>query len=150
MSNEILSHIVKFFTGDTEPSAEEQQKLFEEALLMTLSRATVADSHINVVEVEKAQKIYKEVTGHDVQETDIRVAALSDLYEEATLEKYLSNVSGKIPASNRLIVVNSLASLIKIDGKVSPFEIEFFNNVVAALQVTPSQMAGLQEDTIKV
>ncbi len=150
MSIVSFSHIVKFFTGDHMPSAEESQKLFEEALLLTLSRATSADSNINPVEVETVQSIFAEYAGHDVEEKDVRIAAISDLYDEATLEGYISNVSYKIRPGQRLIIAQSLAKLIKADDNVSPFEVAFYNGVVNALRVTPAELMGLQEDPIKV
>ena len=150
MSIVSFSHIVKFFTGDQMPSAEESQKLFEEALLLTLSRATSADSNINPVEVATVQKIFAEFAGHDVEESEVRIAAISDLYDEATLEGYLSNVSRKISDSQRLQIAKSLAKLVKADDNVSPFEVAFYNSVVDALRVTPAQLMGLVEDPIKV
>lgn len=115
---------------------------------MTLARATSADHNIDPVEVEIAQGVIKDATGSDISAQDIRIAAISDLYKEATIEKYLSKVKSKIDVADRQLVVNSLAKLIRVDGKVSPFEIDFFNNVVDALGLTPAQMAGLTEDTI--
>ena len=149
MSISSLSHILEFFRlGDKELSAEDKKMLVEEVLLMTLARATSADHNIDPVEVEVAQGVIKEATGSDISAQDIRIAAISDLYKEATIEKYLSKISSKIDLADRQLVVNSLAQLIRVDGKVSPFEIDFFNSVVDALGLTPAQMAGLEESTI--
>jgi len=149
MSISSLSHILEFFRfGDKELSAEDKKLLVEEVLLMTLARATSTDHNIDPVEVEVAQGVIKEATGSDVSAQDIRIAAISDLYKEATIEKYLSKISSKIDLADRQLVVNSLAQLIRVDGKVSPFEIDFFNNVVDALGLTPAQMAGLEESPI--
>ena len=151
MGIETLSNIAKFFTGgDRMPDPEQKKKLVEEALLMTLSRATNADSNIGALEVETVQKIFLEVAGKEVSCKDIRVAAISDLYKEATLNKYLSNVRGKFDVADRQMIVRSLAYLIKVDGKVSPFEVEFFNGVVTAFGLTPAEVTGLDEDDIKI
>lgn len=149
MSIVSFDHIIKFFTGDQMPDAEESKKLFEEALLLTLSRATSADSNINPVEVETVQAIFKEFSGNDIAESEVRIAAISDLYDEATLEKYLANVSQKINPTQGLQIAQSLAKLIKADSNVSPFEVDFYNGVVAALKVTPARLMGLEEDPIK-
>lgn len=149
MSISSLSHILELFRfSDKEMSAEDKKMLVEEVLLMTLARATSADHNIDPVEVEIAQGVIKEATGSDISTQDIRIAAISDLYKEATIEKYLAKVKSKIDLADRQLVVNSLAQLIRVDGKVSPFEIDFFNSVVGALGLTPAQMAGLEEDTI--
>ncbi len=150
MSISSLSHIMEFFRfGDKELSADDKKALVEEVLLMTLARATSADHNIDPVEVEVAQGVIKDATGSDVSVQDIRIAAISDLYKEATIEKYLSKIRSKIDLADRQLVVNSLAQLIRIDGKVNPFEIDFYNSVVNALGLTPAELAGLCEDPIR-
>ena len=144
MGIESFSHIIEFFSGgDKQPDATQKRSLVEEVLLLTLSRATVADSNINPVEVEIVQQIFQETVGTEVSTKDIRVAAISDLYREATLERYLSNMSGKMTEEDRIMIVDSLAKVIKVDGKVSPLEVDFFNGVVKALGLTAAQVHGL-------
>ena len=145
MGIESFSHIIEFFSGNTSPDESQKRSLVEEALLLTLSRATNADSNINPVEVETVQTIFREAVGTEVSIKDIRVAAISDLYKEATLERYLSKMSGKMAPEDRQMIVTSLAHVIKVDGKVSPFEVDFFNGVVKALGLTPAQTSGLME-----
>lgn len=137
-----------FRFGDKELSDDEKKELVEEVLLMTLARATSADCNIDSVEVATVQSIIKEATGSDISEQDIRIAAISDLFKEASLGRYLSKIRSRIDVSDRQLVVRSLGQLIKVDGKVSPFEVDFFNGVVDALGLTPAEMAGLAEDTI--
>lgn len=150
MSISKLSRIMEMFRfGDKELSADEKKELVEEVLLMTLARATSADCNIDSVEVASVQKIIKEATGSDVSEQDIRIAAISDLFKEASLKRYLSKIRSRIDVADRQLVVSSLGKLIKVDGKVSPFEVEFFNEVVEALGLTPAELAGLAEDTIR-
>ncbi len=142
-----FSNIIDLISGgDKQCDDAQKRSLFEEALLLTLSRATVADSNINPVEVETVQNVFRETTSTEVSAKDIRVAAISDLYKEATLERYLSKVSGKIEPSDCQMIVKSLARVIKVDGKISPFEVEFFNGVVKALGLSPAQTTGLEED----
>ncbi len=150
MSISKLSHIMEMFRfGDRELSADDKKELVEEVLLMTLARATSADCNIDSVEVASVQGIIKDATGTEISEQDIRIAAISDLFKEASLKRYLSKIRSKIDVSDRQLVVSSLGKLIKVDGKVSPFEVDFFNEVVDALGLTPAEMAGLSEDTIK-
>lgn len=146
-----LSHVVDFFKfGDKGMSEEDKKALVEEALLMTLARATSADCNIDSVEVETVQKIMKDVMGADVSLADVRVAALSDMFKEASVDKYLSKIRAKLSGEERQMIARSLAYLIKVDGKVSPFEVDFFNMVSSALALTPAQLAGLNEDTIRI
>ncbi len=150
MSISKLSHIMEMFRfGDKELSDADKKELVEEVLLMTLARATSADCNIDSVEVATVQAIIKEATGSEVSEKDVRVAAISDLFKEASLGRYLSKIKSKIDVADRQLVVQALGKLIKVDGKVSPFEVDFFNGVVDSLDLTPAQMAGLAEDPIK-
>ncbi|WP_262691258.1 TerB family tellurite resistance protein [Kordiimonas aestuarii] len=139
-----LENILNLFRG-TELDEEGKRQLVREALLMALSRATNADTNISGIEIATVQRIIKDRTGDDVSEKDIRVAAISDLYKEATLERYLSKVRGKIGPDDCKMIVGALAEVIKIDGKISPFEVEFFNSVASALGLSHADCAGLIE-----
>ena len=137
-----LKNVLKVFVG-SEISADRQKDLFEEALLMTLARAADADISIQHVEVERIQQILKQHTGKDFSSADIRVAARAELYAEATLVKYLRGAQKKLSDAQCSEVVQALADVFRSDSTVSGLEIDFFNNVVNALDVTPAQIAGL-------
>ena len=136
--------ISKIFGGKP-PSEEERQKLFSEALLLTLSRATTSDENINPVEVEAVQEIMKSVAGEEVSAADVRVAAHSELYETASLTDLLSATGRKLLPAERAKFVQSVVQIIKSDRRVSEVETEFFNRVVSALHATPAEIAGLVE-----
>ena len=72
-----FSFIRKIFAGDASISAEDQSKLFEELMLLTLSRASRADLDISAVEIEIIKRILKDSVGLDASEKDIRVAGNS-------------------------------------------------------------------------
>ena len=110
---------------------------------MTLARAADADINIQTVEVERIQGILKEHTGDDFSSADIRVAARSELYAEASLRKYLGSVRKKMSDAHRAEIVQALADVFRSDSNVSVLEVDFFDRVATALQVTPSQIAGL-------
>ena len=137
-----LKNVLKVF-GGSELSADRQKDLFQEALLMTLARAADADVSIQHVEVERIQQILKEHTGTDFSSADIRVAARQELYAEDTLVKYLRGVEKKLSEGQCSEIVQALADVFRSDSTVSALEVDFFNNVVSALNVTPAQIAGL-------
>lgn len=137
-----LNSVLKLF-GGSDVSKDELDQLFEEVLLMTLARAANADISIQHVEVETIQKILKDHTGKDFSPADIRVAAREELYAEATLVKYLRGAQKKLSDAQCSNVVQALADVFRSDATVSGLEIDFFNNVVDALNVTPAQIAGL-------
>jgi len=137
-----LNYVLKLF-GGSDVSEEHINELFEEVLLMTLARAADADVSIQHVEVERIQAILKEHTGKDFSSADIRVAAREELYAEATLVKYLRGVQKKLGDAQRSEVVQALSEVFRSDETISGLEIDFFNKVVDALDVTPAQIAGL-------
>lgn len=137
-----LKYVLKLF-GGSEVSAEHENELFEEVLLMTLARAADADINIQNVEVERVQAILKEHTGKDFSAADIRVAAREELYAETTLIKYLRRVEKRLSHEHCSTIVKALADVFRSDSTVSALEVDFFNNVVSALNVTPAQIAGL-------
>jgi len=137
-----LNYVLKLF-GGSDVSEEHLNELFEEVLLMTLARAADADISIQNVEVESIQSILNQHTGKEFSSADIRVAARAELYAEATLVKYLRGVRKKLSDSRRSEVVQALAEVFRSDSTVSGLEVDFFNNVVDALDVTPAQIAGL-------
>jgi uncharacterized tellurite resistance protein B-like protein len=134
--------IRKFF-GNSVPSPEEKQALFQEVMIMTLARATSSDTNIEPVEVETVQALLREEAGADISETDIRLAAASALFENTPLEKYLAKAGSKLDTGDRVRVVQALAKVIKSDVRVSNMEANFFNMVATALNVRPAELAGL-------
>ena len=137
-----LKNVLKVFVG-SEISADRQKDLFEEALLMTLARAADADVSIQHVEVESIQAILKKHTGKEFTSADVRIAAREELYAEATLVKYLRKAEKRLLEQHCSEIVQALAEVFRSDQNVSALEIDFFNNVVNALNVTPAQIAGL-------
>ena len=137
-----LKNVLSIF-GGSEISAEAQQELYKESLLMTLARAADADINIQSVEVNRIRDILKKLTGEDFSEADIRVAARAELYAEANLRKYLASVQKKLSDDQRAHIIQALADVMRSDDSVSPLEVDFFNRTAVALAVTPAQLAGL-------
>ena len=137
-----LKNVLKIF-GGAEISADHEQQLFKEVLLMTLARAADADINIQAVEVDRIREILKTYTGENFSSADIRVAARAELYAESTLVKYLNSVYKKMSDDHRAQTIQALADVFRSDSNVSVLEVDFFDNVAAALHIKPSQVAGL-------
>ncbi len=136
-----LSKVKKYFGGLE--NDDEKQELYKEMLVMTLARATRADSVTDNDEVQKVQDLLSSILGEEVTEAEIRVAAASELYETAPLQKYLASCGAQIDAEQRGKIIQALVQVFRADGKVSETEIDFFNMVSDALRVTPAEIAGL-------
>ncbi|MFK7733359.1 MAG: TerB family tellurite resistance protein [Pseudomonadales bacterium] len=142
MSIGSLAKIKQFF-GTLEDS-KEKEDLYKEMLVMTLARATRADLVTDDREVSKVQDILCATLGADVSAKDIRVAASSELYETAPIEKYLATVGPKIDADQRQAIIRALIDVFKADGRVSDSECDFFDMVASSLKLTPAELAGLR------
>lgn len=142
MSIASLAGVLKIF-GGSEPSPEEQAQLVKEVMLMTLARATAADTNIKAIEVEKVREVLQAHTGEDFPAADVRVAAQSRIYESAPLDKYLASSAKKIAVKDRVDIAQALAEVVNADGRVSDREVTFYNNVVTALDITPAQLVGM-------
>ncbi len=137
-----LGNVLKIF-GGSDISAEEQQELFQEVLLMVLARASSSDSSIQRIEVQTIRDIVERETGNAISEQDVRKAARTELYESTHLEKYLASAAKKLLDRDRIAVVHLLAEVIRSDTEVSVLEIDFFDKIAAALHASPAEIAGL-------
>ena len=142
MSIADLSSVLKIF-GASSTSEEDQDKLYKEVLLMTLARASRSDSNMHPVEIVTIQGIMQRETGQELTEADIRKASRPELYESANLRKYLRSVQGQLNSQNRTTILRALADVIRSDTEISGLEVDYFNRVADALQVTPAELAGL-------
>jgi len=124
----------------------EPNKLFEEVLVLTLARASHADSNVSGIEVKKVRSIIARETGSDVSEADIRVAAGSELFESAPLSAYLRAATRSLKSSQRAKVLQGLLEAIGVDDHVTPGEVDFFNMVADSLRASPAEIAGLASD----
>jgi len=143
MSIADLSSVLKIF-GESSSDSEAQDELFKEVLLMTLARASRSDANMESVEIVSIQGIMQRETGQEISEEDIRKASRPDLYESANLRKYLRSVQGQLNSNNKITILQGLADVIKSDTQISVLEIDYFNRVADALNVTPAELAGLK------
>lgn len=139
-----LSAIFKLF-DETSSSSEEDEELFNETVLMTLSRATSVDSNIHPAEIGLVRDIVSELTGQEITDSDVRVAANSHIYEEGSLSRYLNAVSVRLPVERKISLINALASIINADEKITEREVFFFNMVVSDLNLRASDLVGLHQ-----
>lgn len=144
MSIVSLGNVLKIFGGGKlEPEAK--QALFKEVALLTLARATASDTNIKEIEVEETRAIIERLTRESVSVADVRVAASSKIYETAPLDKYLTKTGSQLDVADRVSIVNALADVILVDKRVTDKEIDFFNMVAKAFDLTPAALVGLIE-----
>lgn len=141
--------LVEFIRDRNKDDAErqaEKRTLANEVLFRALARTTAADTNIQRVEVETVRNIYRDMTGDEVSTSEIRVAAQADLYERQPFKSYLAGVQAQIDGDDKRLIMKALAAVIKADGRVSPFEVDFFNEVAGALKLSPADLADLTNE----
>ncbi len=144
MSIASLGGVLKIF-GGSEPTEEERTQLAQEVMLMVLARATAADSNIKNIEIETVRAIIKDHTDRDFEPSEIRVAANSELFEKAPLQKYVASAGKKLSVAERVSITDALAEVIRSDERISSREVTFFNQIADSLQLTPAEVMGLLE-----
>lgn len=137
-----FSNLLRVF-GKSAPTDVQRKELLAEVALVTLARATAADTHIHPIEVDAVQRALQEITGDKFESADIRIAANSALFEKAPLSKYLNRAARILESEERIVIVQALARVIKSDVRISPFEADYFDMVADALRLTPSELVGL-------
>lgn len=137
-----LNSIFKLFQADS--TKQSITDIFNEAVLMTLSRATIADTNIKHIELETVQQIVKDTTGEEVSLADIRIAAKSRLFESAPLERHLVSVGKVLNLDQKISLLDSIAKVILADERVSSREVRFFNIVADSIGVTSAEIMGLR------
>ena len=141
-----FSFLKNIFGGEQSLSDEEQTKLFEEMLFLTLSRASRSDLDISEVEIARIQQILKDSAGIEATEQEIRTAGMSELYEVAPLEKYAAKAAKGLSVQQRHTIVQALYDVIDVDGKVSLTEANFFDSIAGAMNLKPIEMMGAVVD----
>lgn len=134
--------VIKRLFGASE-DAGQLRELYREAMLMTLARATHSDAYTTHVEVETVQRIFQQYMEEEVSSADVRVAASSDLFESAPLEKWLGSVARRLDHEQCKTIVKALIEVIRVDGRVLSGEADFLNMVVGALQITPMDIVEI-------
>lgn len=142
-----LMEFVRDRNKDDAERQAEKRTLSNEVLFRTLARMSSADTNIRPVEVETIRNIYLDMTGGEVSTSEIRVAAKADLYERQPFKKYLAGIQAQIDADDKRLIMKALTAVIKADGRVSPFEVDFFNEVAQALQLSPAELADLGDES---
>ncbi len=142
-----FSNVLKVFS-ESRPDKEAQEVLYKEVLVMTLSRVTSVDAHVDEAEVETVAKILCRETGEEINASQIHVASKSELFERRPIDRYLGKVREKLTCEQRLRVVECLAEVIRSDVKVRRSELRFFDRVAGALGIQAHQLAGLSADSV--
>ena len=137
-----LNYIKNIFNGTKEP--EDKQELYKELFLLTLARAAKADLYTNEKEVQKVQDILSTLFDGEVTVAEIRTMASSELFESMPLKKYLERTGHHLDPEHKKAIVQGLVDVVGSDGLVSDREIEYFNMVVTALNLTPAEVIGLR------
>ena len=136
-----LQNLLRAFRGE-KSTGDDNGTLLEELFVILLSRATSADTNIAPSEIETVQRVYKEVFGNEIETSVIRTAAKSEIFEQTPLESYVKAAGKKLSSNDKQLICRSMLKVMAADERHSPMEIDFFNTMVKALDMTPAEIAG--------
>ncbi len=142
MTESPLQSLLNVFRGDKGKSNDDGE-LSEQLFLSVLARATSADTNIAPIEIKTVQQLYEEVFGEKLEASAVRTAAKSEIFEKTPLESYVKAAARKLSSTNKQVICRSLQRVLVADGRLGEWEIDFFNQMINALDMTPAQIAGL-------
>jgi uncharacterized tellurite resistance protein B-like protein len=140
-----LHNLLNVFRGGT-LSPEDREELLEEVFVTVLGRAVSADTNINPTEVAAVQRLYEDRFGETIEASAVRSAANSELFETTPLVSYVKAAGKNLSTADKLLIVDSIKHVVRADERVGKWEIDFFNEIVTALNMTPAEIAGLVEE----
>ena len=109
-------------------------------MFATLARTAAADSNVKDVEVKKVQEIMRRVASTECSAASINVAAKSHLFENMPLQQFVSRAAKCLSLDDRREVAQAIAEVCHADGRVSEMEAQYFNGIVASLQLSAAEL----------
>jgi uncharacterized tellurite resistance protein B-like protein len=137
-----LRNVLKAFGGE-ELDPAERNGLVKEVLLLALACGSSSDTNVASIEVSTVRKVIKDATGEDLSEADVRIAASLDLFETESVESMLDTLCDELAIPDRVFVMRKLEEVLRSDTRISEFEIDYYNRIAEALDLRPSELAGL-------
>ena len=121
----------------------ERREIVNAAVLFVLAKAASADVSLRHVELESVRRFIETTTGASISDDDIRAVAKTEYFESRTLEEHLDVIARQTSVAERLHVIQALRDVLASDGEVTRREIEFYNEVAAALAMSAAEHAGI-------
>ncbi|RZV49619.1 MAG: hypothetical protein EX270_12375 [Pseudomonadales bacterium] len=134
---------MKMILGGGKLLDEKQQELFSETMFMVLSGAARADLNIEPVEVDRIRDILKRKLDREFTSQEIQLAGETELYDTAPIQKYVSRASRVLPIEQRQEILRAMIEVFLSDGRMGVLEKDYFDSIVEALHLKPSEMLQL-------
>ncbi|MBT8148959.1 MAG: hypothetical protein HKO71_00075 [Pseudomonadales bacterium] len=135
--------LMKMILGGGKLLDEKQQELFSETMFMVLSGAARADLNIEPVEVDRIRDILKRKLDREFTSQEIQLAGETELYDTAPIQKYVSRASRVLPIEQRQEILRAMIEVFLSDGRMGVLEKDYFDSIVEALHLKPSEMLQL-------
>jgi len=129
--------------GKSSAGPETEDDIYNELLLVALAQASIVDANIHPLEIITIQQIMRRETDQDLTEAEIRRASRTSTYASKSLGKYLRRAQSRLNAENKITILQAIVDVIKSDAQINVLEIDYYNQAVDALQMTPAEQAGL-------
>ena len=125
------------------PGDDEKDNLYRETLFMVLAGAANADLNIESSETDRIQSILREKLGHEVSTAEIKTKAELDLSSTSKVAKNVRVACMHLSTEQRQELLDSMLEVFRSDGSMGPLERDYFDEVVGALGLAPSEMLKL-------
>ena len=135
--------LIKLVFGGGKLLDEKQQELYSEIMFMVLSGAARADLNIEKVEVERIRDILKTNLDREFTAHEIELAGETELFATAPIQKYVAKASRVLSVEQRENVLRAMIEVFLSDGRMGVLEKDYFDSIVAALHLKPSEMLQL-------
>ena len=136
-----LQSLLNVFRGK-ESTDEDYDAYFEELFVTVLARATSADTNIEPREIKTVQQLYEEVFDKELESGAVRTAAKSEIFETTPFETYVKTAGKKLKSTDKHLLCRSVLQVMAADDRHSQMEIDFFNQVINGLDMTPAEIVG--------
>ena len=97
----------------------------------------------NASQVARIRDILKNKLDRDFTEEEIQLASEVDLFETAPIQKYVAKASHILSVEQRQNVLQATLEVFMSDGHMGLLERDYFDSIVSALDLKPSEMVRL-------
>jgi len=129
---------------------ESQQKRIQAEFHLAIRRVMVAmmmaDGEMDDAELRTIAKIYCDITGTQLSETEIREEALAVQQESVSIQDYLINIGAALNSHGKELVVKAAFYVAAADGQFQDEEKQVIVDITNALQITSSHLNGIMAE----
>ena len=128
---------------DPAVAQEQMRSYLFETLKQVMVQVLLADERVDDNEVATVLNVFRQVSGEELSETELRVEIrAAEASPEATLEK-LVNLGAMLDDRAKEMIVKAALLVASSDGAIDANERELIQHIAAAIEMSPAHMRGV-------